>query len=71
MEFLIKQISKEILSGKIDIKPYNKNGETPCKYCQYKSICGFKSKNKDNCYNYISKKSKDDIILKMKNDTLK
>ena len=36
----LKQISKEILSGKIDIKPYNKKGKTPCKYCEYKAICG-------------------------------
>ena len=70
IDYIIKEISNEILSGKIDLKPYNKNGNTPCKYCEYKSICGFNTKQKDNCYNYIDKKSKDDIISKMKN-TLK
>jgi ATP-dependent helicase/nuclease subunit B len=64
----IKQISKEILAGKIDIKPYNKEGENPCKYCTYKSICGFNTKNENNKYNYIDKKTKDTIILKMKKD---
>ena len=62
----IKEISKEILSGKIDLKPYNKKGKTPCEYCQYKVICGFNPQNKNNQYNYIDKKSKDDIIRKMK-----
>ena len=63
---IIKQISKEIYSGNIDIKPYNKNGKKPCEYCAYKSICGFNPKLKGNKYNYIEKKSKDDIILMMK-----
>lgn len=62
----IKEISKEILKGKIDIKPYNKNGKTPCEYCQYKTICGFDPRQKNNCYNFIDKKTKDDIIEKMK-----
>lgn len=62
----IKEISKEILKGNISIKPYYKKGKTPCKYCSYKSICGFNPKICGNNYNYIDNKSKDDIILKMK-----
>ena len=64
IDFIIKQIAKEILSGKIDLKPYNKNGKTPCQYCEYKTICGFNTRQ--NKYCYIDKKSKDDIIRKMK-----
>ena len=67
IDYIIKQISNNILSGKIDLKPYNKKGKTPCEYCMYKSICGFNTKQKNNCYNYIDKKTKDDIIKKMKN----
>ena len=36
---IIKDISKEILTGKIDIDPYNYNQKTGCDYCEYKSIC--------------------------------
>ena len=61
----IKQISKEILSGNIALKPYNKNGKKPCEYCSYKAICGFDPRLCGNNYNYIDKKSKDDIIRKM------
>ncbi len=64
----IKQIAKEILSGKIDLRPYNKKGKTPCEYCEYKTICGFNPRQNNNNYNYIDKKSKDDIILKMKKE---
>ena len=62
----IKDISKEIFSGKIDLKPYYKKGKTPCSYCEYKSICGFNPKIADNKYNYIPEKSKDEIIENMK-----
>ena len=67
----IKDISKEILSGKIDLKPYNKKGKTPCEYCKYKSICGFNPRQNNNKYNYINHKQKDDILLKMKNEIQK
>lgn len=62
----IKQISKEILNGNIAIKPYNKSGKKPCEYCSYKAICGFNPRLCENKYNYIEKKSKDDIIRKMR-----
>ena len=65
----IKDISKEILSGKIDLNPYYKKGKsTPCEYCEYKSICGFKSGENKNQYNYISDRTKDEVIMKMKKD---
>ena len=53
---IIKEISEEILDGNIDIKPSYilKNKKTPCDYCEYKSICQFKSGQ--NNYNYIPKK---------------
>ena len=66
----IKDISKEILSGKIDLKPYNKKGKTPCEYCGYKAICGFNARQKGNEYNFIDKKSKDDIITIMKKEMI-
>lgn len=67
MHVIIKQISKEILSGNIDLKPYYKDKKTPCKYCDYKSICGFNMGGCENKYNYIDKKTKEEILKKMKN----
>ena len=58
----IKQISKEILTGNIDIKPYNYNQKTGCDYCKYKSICMFNPNMKDNEYNYIKRKNNNDIL---------
>ncbi len=68
----IKEIAKEIYSGNINIKPYNKDGDTPCSYCSYKSICSFNPGFCDNKFNKITKKQKDevmkDIEKKVKND---
>lgn len=65
---IIKQISKEILSGKIDIKPmYDKTSKTStCKYCAYKTICAFNpSINK---YQYLQNKSKEEILQEIKEE---
>ena len=59
---IIKEISAEIMQGKIEIKPmYNlKTKTTSCKYCTYSGICGFNSNI--NTYEYIQNKAKDMII---------
>lgn len=61
-EKVINQIAKEILEGNIDIKPayYKKNKTDTCKYCEYKSICGFNPKV--HSYAYIENKSKEEIL---------
>lgn len=57
-------ISKEILDGNIDIKPYYnvKNKRKPCEYCVYGSICNFKKGFYGNDYNYIDNLEKDYIL---------
>ena len=50
---IIKEISKEILKGKIDIKPYKYQQATGCDYCKYRTICMFDPTRKDNKYLYI------------------
>ncbi len=50
---VIKQISKEILNGIIDIKPYYYSNKTGCDYCKYKPICMFNTSIKGNEYNVI------------------
>lgn len=59
---VIKEISKEIFSGKIDIKPFYMNKKTPCEYCEYKAICNFDPKFRDNNYRYIKNYSKDYVM---------
>ena len=68
---IIKQISKEIFSGDISIKPYyNKDKKTPCEYCKYKTICNFNTKQKGNNYNYIKYLEKSEVLEKLKKEAV-
>ena len=58
----IKQISKEILNGNINLKPYNKKRKTPCDYCEYKAICQFDTAMCGNEYNYLSEMKKEEVL---------
>lgn len=62
----IKEISKELYDGNIDLKPYLnlKNKKTPCDYCEYKVVCGFDTTLCGNKYNYIGNLDKN-LILDM------
>ena len=66
---IIKQISEEILSGNIDVKPYYKikQGKTPCEYCKYKAICNFNTGICKKEYNYIGNAEKEYILEQIKN----
>lgn len=64
---VIKNISKEILSGNIDIKPYYKNKKTPCEFCSYRSICQFDTQKLHMEYNYIPNLSKEEALEKIIN----
>ena len=61
----IKEISKEIFNGIIEIRPYYKNKKTPCDYCIYNSICGFNSGVCKKNYRYIDKIEKEDFFQKI------
>lgn len=65
---IIKQISKEILTGNIDIKPYYYQKKTPCEYCKYNNICSFTPGMKENEYRYISKYNKQEILEKLREE---
>lgn len=67
---IIKQISEDILSGNIDVKPYYKikQGKTPCEYCKYKSICNFNTGICKKEYNYIGDADKEYIMEQIKNN---
>lgn len=64
---IIKQIAKEMLSGKINIEPYyqQKSQKTPCDYCSYKGICNFKEEG-CNHYRYISNDKKEEILERIR-----
>ena len=40
----VRDFGKGILNGNIDINPYEMDQRSSCKYCAYRSICGFDEK---------------------------
>ena len=64
---LIKEISQEILSGNIELRPYYTvaNQTSACNYCPYQSICHFDSKLRNNNYRIIEPAKKEDAIAKI------
>ena len=66
IEKIIKKISKEILTGNIEIKPiYNtKIKQSACKFCEFKNICRFDSE--ENQYEFLGTKAKEEILDEIK-----
>lgn len=60
------EICEKIYSGNISIEPYKFKHETPCTYCDFKSICQFDTTIKSNRYKIIKKNSYDEVLNLMK-----
>ncbi len=56
----ILELAQQILSGKIDVKPYRLNDRSPCIYCKYKSVCRFDWQIND--YNFLVSLGKSRIL---------
>ncbi len=59
----IVRLAEEILSGRIDVKPYRLSGKSPCSYCKYKSVCRFDWQIND--YNFLESLNKLQVLDKM------
>ncbi len=57
----IRGLGKDILEGKVSVRPYELNGKNPCDYCIYHTICQFNEEMPDNCYEKLDKMSKEEI----------
>jgi ATP-dependent helicase/nuclease subunit B len=59
----ILKLVQEILSGKIDVRPYRLSGKSPCSYCEYNSVCRFDWQIND--YNPLISLAKTEVLEKM------
>ncbi len=63
---ILMDIGKEILKGKINIKPYYKSKTlNGCTYCSFNSICKFNSRNENCKYNVIKSFSNEEVFDKI------
>ncbi|KAJ52941.1 ATP-dependent helicase/nuclease subunit B [Clostridium tetanomorphum] len=64
----IVNLCEEMLEGNIGIKPYKKkDNSTPCRFCEYSSICQFDTGVDGNNYRVINDKSDNEIWELIKN----
>ena len=59
----IIQLSEEIISGRIEVKPYRLNQESPCSFCKYKAVCRFDWQINE--YNILESLGKSGVLEKM------
>jgi len=62
----IKRLAMEILEGQTEIKPIKEKNHTACDYCDYKAICQFDLKFKDNSFKNIRSMEKEDVLEKVR-----
>lgn len=66
-----KQLKEGVVSGEVQIHPYEIAGTTACDYCPYQDICGF-DPLLDGCdYKKIRKQSTEEIMEKIKEELKK
>jgi len=59
----IVELAGEIVSGKIDVKPYRLGTESPCRWCKYKSVCRVDWQIND--YNFLESVGKTEVLEKI------
>ena len=57
----IKEFGEGIINGNIAMEPYKLEKDTPCGYCEYKSICRFDARLSGNAYNKLENKEEIEI----------
>jgi ATP-dependent helicase/nuclease subunit B len=60
----------EMLSGKIEINPYQLKGRTPCTFCSYKPICHFDNSLEENDFRTLAMIDDRDVMTKIKKEAL-
>ncbi|MEW9096629.1 MAG: helicase-exonuclease AddAB subunit AddB [Clostridiaceae bacterium] len=64
---MIVNLCEEMLEGNISIKPYKKSdSSTPCRYCEYSSVCQLDTTLDGNGYRFINDKSDEEVWELMK-----
>lgn len=59
----IIKLVEEIISGKIDVRPYRINNESPCSYCKFRAVCRFDWQIND--YNSLVSLGKNEVLEKI------
>lgn len=61
----LKNMGREILSGRISVDPYKKGERTACDYCPYHSVCGFDTETEGHGYRRFKKLKAEEVWEKI------
>ncbi|OHB66546.1 MAG: hypothetical protein A2Y76_05265 [Planctomycetes bacterium RBG_13_60_9] len=59
----IIRLATDIVSGRIESKPYHRGSERGCMFCEYMGVCHFDWQIND--YNFLRSAGKSDLIEKL------
>lgn len=65
VQSLVKRISKEIISGHIEMVPFRKGQREACTYCRYHAVCQFDTLFASNRYRNLPSLNRDQFISKI------
>lgn len=63
---LYQHSGNRIISGEVNIAPYQMGEETPCRFCPFKSVCQFDQSFESNQYRPIQKFTVEQVLERMK-----
>ncbi|UCC22603.1 MAG: exodeoxyribonuclease V subunit gamma [Planctomycetota bacterium] len=58
------ELAGEIVSGRIDVRPYRLGGDSPCRWCKYKSVCRFDWQVNE--YNFLESLGKSEVLERVR-----
>ncbi|WP_282155715.1 helicase-exonuclease AddAB subunit AddB [Cytobacillus gottheilii] len=58
----------EIMSGNVHISPYKLKEQTPCTFCEYKSVCQFDDSIESNSFRLLNTQSKEEVLDRIKKE---
>jgi ATP-dependent helicase/nuclease subunit B len=65
-----KSIGEDMLSGKVDISPYQLKDRKPCTYCKFKPVCQFDDALEENQYRSLGVSDDATVLERIKQEVL-
>ena len=62
---LVKEITMEMLKGRVCIEPIKSGNQSACSYCSYRSICQFDTMFEENNHRHMKKLSDQEVMEKI------
>ncbi len=67
---LIRKSGRSIVSGDVEINPYELDGKSACTYCSFRSVCGFDEGIRGYCKRELPKLSDEAVLEKIKTEDI-